>query len=138
MALPLFLDTNVIARHVFGDNPIQSPKATAFFQRIEQGEVEARITDTVILETIYVLQRLYHVPRTDIRDAINGVLKLPGIRLANKQRVRQALDLYVNTPTLSWADSFHAVLTQRLGLPGIVSFDRGFDRVPGLARVEPS
>ena len=138
MATPVFLDTNIIVLHILSNDPIQSPLATAYFQRIEQGEIEARLTDTVILETVYVLQRLFHVPRPDIRDAINGILKFPGIRLANKQRVREALDLFVNTPTLSWADSFHAVMTQRLGLAGIVSFDRGFDRVPGLKRIEPS
>lgn len=138
MDAPVFLDTNILVLHVVGNDPVQSPKATAYFRRIEQGEIEAHLIDTVIIETIYVLQRSFRVPRAEIRDAINGILKFPGIRLANKQLVRDALDLFVQTPALSWADSLHAVTAQRLGLAGIVSFDKGFDRAPGLNPIEPT
>lgn len=34
-------------------------------------------------------------------------------------------------------DAYHAVLMERFKLDEIVSFDRGFDRVTGLRRVEP-
>jgi predicted nucleic acid-binding protein len=132
------LDTNVLIRHVTRDNLILSPLATAYFGRIERGEVEARITDTVVLETVYVLESVYKVPRPDIRDQLVYLLELPAIRYPGRKRVREIFDLYVNRPSLSFADCLHAVLVIRQGLGGIVSFDRGFDRVPGLTRFEPS
>lgn len=138
MAGPVLLDTNILLRHILADHPDHSPKATAYFQRIEQGNIEAQLTDTVIFETVYVLQRLHRVPRADIRDALLEILKFSHIRLANKRALRQVFDLYVNTPALSYADCYHAVLVTQRGLAGLVSFDRKFDRVQGLTRLEPN
>jgi len=38
---------------------------------------------------------------------------------------------------LSFVDAYLAVLTQQQRLPELVSFDRNYDRVPGIRRVEP-
>jgi predicted nucleic acid-binding protein len=54
-----------------------------------------------------------------------------GIKQGNK-----VFNLHV-TSNFSFADAYHAVLMGRLNIPEIVSFDRGFDRVPGITRVEP-
>ena len=45
-------------------------------------------------------------------------------------------DLYMDL-NISFADAYHAVLMQRGRLNQIVSFDKGFDRVPGIKRMEP-
>ncbi|WP_407079795.1 type II toxin-antitoxin system VapC family toxin [Candidatus Hakubella thermalkaliphila] len=45
-------------------------------------------------------------------------------------------DLYVEL-NLSFADAYHAGLMQQNKLNQIVNFDKGFDRVPELERVEP-
>jgi predicted nucleic acid-binding protein len=37
----------------------------------------------------------------------------------------------------SFADSYHAVLIESLRLREIISFDRDFNRIPTLTRVEP-
>jgi predicted nucleic acid-binding protein len=138
MSEVVLLDTNILLRHILADPPDHTPRATAYLQRIEQGDAQARLTDTVIFETVYVLQSLHRVPRPDIRDAILTILRLSHIRLSSKRMLREVFDLYVSTPSLSYADCYHAVLTKRLGLAAIVTFDRKFDRVPGLVRVEPA
>jgi hypothetical protein len=53
-----------------GDDPEQSPRATAYLQRIEQGQLRVRIADTVIFETVFTLQRSYHQPKSKIREAL--------------------------------------------------------------------
>ena len=136
--MPLaFIDTNVFIRHLTQDHPVHSPQATAFFARIERGELRARIADTVVFETVFTLQKHYGATRTELRDALLPLLELSGIVLPGKQRLRRAFDLYVEH-NLSFGDAFHAALVEQLKLKEIVSFDRGFDRVPGLRRVEPS
>ncbi len=92
----------------------------------------------VVFETVFVLERFYQMPRADIHDHLVPLLELPAIRYSGRRRVREFFDLYVNRPALSFADCLHAVLVMRQGLAGIVSFDRGFDRVPGLNRLEPT
>ena len=138
MAGAPLLDTNVLIRHFMTDSPTLSPLATAYLRRIERGEIEARITDTVVFETVYVLESVYRVPRPDIRDHLLSVLDLGAIRYSGRRRVHEIFDLYVNRPSLSFADCLHAVLVMRQEFSGIVSFDRGLDRVPGLVRVEPA
>jgi predicted nucleic acid-binding protein len=131
-----FLDTNILLRHVLGDHPEHSPRATAFLERVERGELTVRTANTVIFETVFTLQRQYRRPRDKIRDAILPLIELPGIVLPNKRRFRRVFELYLDL-NLSFADVYHAVLMEQLGLDEIVTFDRGFDRVPGIRRVEP-
>ncbi len=135
MALP-FLDTNVLLRHLRQDLPEQSERATAYLERVEQGQLQVRTADTVIFETVFTLQRTYRQPKQAIRDAVLPLIELPGIILPAKRRFRRVFDLYVNL-NISFADAYHAVLMEKLKLTEVVSFDREFDRVPGLQRLEP-
>ena len=132
-----FLDTNIFLRHLCADHPDHSPRATAFLARIERGELKAHTADTVIFETVFTLQRLYKQPKPAIRDALLPLIDLPGIVLPGKRRFHTVFDLYVRL-NLPCADAYHAVLAEHLGATKIVSFDRDFDRVPNLAREEPS
>lgn len=135
MALP-FLDTNVFLRHLMADHPDHSPRARTYFEKIERGELQARTSETVVFETVYTLQRHYRVDRGQIRASFLPLLELPGIILPGKRRLRRVFDRYVSL-NISLADAYHAVLVHSLKLDGIVSFDRDFDRIPGLRRVEP-
>jgi len=135
MALP-FLDTNILLRHLLQDHPEQSPRATAYLARIELGEIKVRTADTVVFETVFTLQRQYGHPKAAVRDNLLPLLELPGIVLPGKRGLRKVFDLYVER-NLSFIDAHHVVLMQQLGLDHIVSFDKQFDRVPGVTRVEP-
>jgi predicted nucleic acid-binding protein len=134
--MALFLDTNVLVRHLTQDSAELSPRATSFLQRLERGELTVRIADTVVFETVFLLERRYRRPRPDIAEAVMALLALPAIELPDKQRIAQAFDLYLNS-RLSFADAYHVVIMEQLGIEEVVSFDRDFDRVPGIRRVEP-
>jgi predicted nucleic acid-binding protein len=135
MALP-FLDTNVLLRHLLQDHPQQSPPSTTYLARVERGEIKVRTADTVVFEAVFTLQRQYGVPKKEIRDNLLPILELPGIVLPGKRRLRKVFDLYVDL-NLPFADAYHVALMQRLGLRQIVSFDKEFNRAPGVTRVEP-
>jgi predicted nucleic acid-binding protein len=135
MALP-FLDTNIFVRHLTQDHPDQSPRATAYLGRIERGELQVRTFDTIVFETVYVLQHSYQQPKAAIRDALLPLLELPGIVLPGKRRFRRVFDYYVDR-NISFADAYHVVLMERLKMSEAVSFDREFDRIQGITRVEP-
>ena len=132
-----FIDANIFLRHFTQDHPDHSPRATAFLGRVEAGDERARTADTVVFETVFLLERTYHEPRTKIRDILLPLLLLPSLVLRNKRRMRRAFRLYVTYSKLSFADCFHAVIYEQEGLSSIVSFDQGYDQVPGLTREEP-
>jgi len=133
---PAFLDTNILLRHVLQDIPHQSPRATALIGRIEAGEVRVRLTETVVFETVFSLQRTYKRKPHAIREALLPILEMPGVSLPQKARFRRAFDLYVGQ-NLPFADAYHAALMGDLGLREIYSFDEDFDRISGITRLEP-
>ena len=133
---PAFLDTNVLLRHLLQDDPRQSPRATALIGRIETGEVRVRLTETVVFETVFTLQRTYKRRPDAIREALLPILELPGVSLPQKARLRRAFATYADQH-LPFADAYHAVLMSDLGLSEVYSFDEDFDRISGITRLEP-
>jgi predicted nucleic acid-binding protein len=131
-----FLDTNILLRHLLGEEPTQSPRATAYVRAIEQGLRQAHISDIVIFEAVFTLEGGYRRSKAEIRSAVLSLVELPGIVLAGKRKFREVFDLYVER-NISFADAYHVVMMQKLGLSKIISFDRDFNRVPTLQRVEP-
>jgi uncharacterized protein len=129
MAL-MFLDTSILLCHLLQDDPIHSPKASAFLKRIEEGAVKVRTSDTVIFETVFTLQKEYRQPKQAISDALLPLLELPGIVLPQKRRYRKVFSLYVER-NLPFDDAYHAVLMEHLNLTEIVSFDADFDKRKG-------
>lgn len=134
MALP-FLDTNVLVRHFTQDNPLQSPRASTYLEQIEDGNRRVRTEPTVIFETVYLLEKQYKIPRTVVRDGILALVDLPGIVMPRKRRIHDAFTFYIER-NLPFADAYHIAVMRAEGLNEIVTFDREFDRIAGIRRIE--
>jgi predicted nucleic acid-binding protein len=133
---PPLVDTSVLLRHFTGDNVDHSPRANALVARIAAEEVVVRVTDQVIFEAAFTLERTYKISKTEIRDALVDFIDLPAVLLPGKQLWPNIFDVYART-SLSIVDAYHAVTMLRLGITEIISFDRDFDRIPGITRIEP-
>lgn len=134
-ALPV-IDTNIFVRHVRQDHADHSARATAYLLRIRRGELVAKTSELVVFETVYVLQSVYRMSKSEIATVLLPIIVLPNLKIRNKARLHKALDWYVRY-NLSFVDAYLAVMTQQQRLPALVSFDRNYDRVPGIPRVEP-
>lgn len=135
MVLP-FLDTHVILRHLLADDPDQSPRATGLLMKVEEGSARVRTSDTVVFEAVSTLERRYRFAKRQISEALLPLLQLPGIVLPGKRRYDEAFSLYVELD-VPFADAYHAVLAKRSDEPQVIGFDRHFDRIPGITRIEP-
>lgn len=133
-----FLDTNVILRYITQDNPTQSQQAHRLMAQLDSGAVSVTTSDVVIIEAVYVLssRTTYNLSRSDIRSHLTRIISLRGLRLRAKQVHLRALDLYAST-NIDFADALIVAQMERSGLNTIISFDRDFDRISGIARVEP-
>jgi predicted nucleic acid-binding protein len=136
VASPPFLDANVLIRHFTADNPGQSPRASAFLTGLETGELRLQVPEFVVFETIFTLERSYRRPKAAIRENVMGLLELPTIILRGKRLLRRAFDIYVEF-NISFGDAYDVALMEQRGVTEIVSFDRDFDRVAGITRIEP-
>ncbi|MYB84164.1 MAG: type II toxin-antitoxin system VapC family toxin [Chloroflexi bacterium] len=135
-----FLDTNVILRYLTGDDEAKAADCYRLFQRVQQGEEELFTSETVVSETAYVLSssRLpYQLTHEEIRERFLPILTLRGIRLPQKQVCLNALDIYAASPFFDFEDALAVAHMEHAGVTEIISYDRDFDRVPGIERVEP-
>jgi len=81
MKLPKkIVDANVILRFFLRDDEEQFGKAKAFLQRLEIGRDEALLTEIVFAEIIWVLSKVYGIPRNDIADKFSQVISYKGVK----------------------------------------------------------
>ena len=65
------------------------------------------------------------------------MLTLRGLKLPLKRVCLRGLDVYASSPALDFEDALAVAHMEQLGISRIVSYDRDFDRVAGLRRLEP-
>lgn len=135
----LFLDANVVIRHLTQDVPEQGKRARDLLKKVETGQLQVTILESAVAEIVYVLgsKRLYALPRERIRDDVGGMLALRGLRLAHKRACIEALELFAAHPALSFVDALNVARAFREKGAAIVSFDKDFDRISGITRQEP-
>lgn len=133
------LDTNIVVRHVTRDNPDQAARAQTLLENLRAGVVTALFPEAVLVEAIQVLSsaRLYGIPRGEIRGVLGELIRLRGVRMLNKRVYLRALELYETYRVLSFVDSLCAAYAELEQPPTVISFDHGFDRIPGITREEP-
>jgi predicted nucleic acid-binding protein len=135
---PPFVDADVIVRLITGDDPVKQAAARTFFDRVEAGELVVDTPVTTIADVAYVLAspKLYALPRAEVSAALGALVRLPAFRVANRRAVLRALDLF-GAARLDFGDAFIVASMEQAGAASVVSYDRDFDRVPGIAREEP-
>ncbi len=63
-------------------------------------------------------------------------INLPGLEIPDKKLIAQALKLFESL-NLDWADCLNAVLSRNLEIGEVYSYDRDFEKVSGIKRLEP-
>lgn len=96
----LAVDTNVIVRIVTNDDPEQSPRAIALFER-----ERVFLTRTVLLETEWVLRFSYQLSRETIASALRKVAGLQQVEIEMIGAVATALDWYEQG--MDFGDALH-------------------------------
>jgi len=93
------------------------------------------VTDAEVMQE--VLHRYVAIQRRDaIQPALDALLAVTDDVFAVERRdVERAKDLVLGSPTLSARDAVHVATMSRHGVERIMTFDAGFDAVPGLSRV---
>lgn len=133
-----FVDTNIFIRHLTNDVPEKARACLEMFQKAQRGEVTLTTTEAVITEAVYILssKQLYHLPREEIRKLLYPLLSLPGLKLTHRKVYLRALDLYATYP-IDFEDAVVVAQMERQGIAELYSYDRDFERIPGVTRVEP-
>ena len=135
-----FLDTNVFLRYLTRDDEAKAEACYRLFQRANQGEEDLFTCEAIITEVVYVLssnRAPYRLSHDEIRSRLMPLLTLRGLRIPQKRVYTRALDIYASLPSLDFEDALAVAHMERLGATEIVSYDKDFDLVTELQRLEP-
>jgi predicted nucleic acid-binding protein len=131
----ILVDSNIFMYAAGAKHPHRAA-SVAFIEKVAGGKVNAAINAEILQEILYRYRSLGRWDEGRLvydgaRTLFEHVLPVNGdvIDLA-----RRMLDEY---PWLGARDAVHAAAVEGYGLKGICSFDRVFDRIHGLRRVEP-
>jgi predicted nucleic acid-binding protein len=127
-----FVDTNILIRHLTGDPPAMAARATAYIAN----ESELLLTDLIVAETVYVLESVYEVPRTQIAEAMRSLVGFASVITVDPALLLRTLEIY-ETDGVDFADSYLVACAESTGVNRVASFDRSIDRVGTIERVEP-
>jgi predicted nucleic acid-binding protein len=139
-----FIDTNVFLRYVTTPETEEQRRkhdaSEALLQRVSLGEESVITTESVIAEILFVLcsPRQYGVERGMAVDLVRPLLELSGLELPGKTMYLRALDIFRTHTQLDVEDAISVAFMERRGVNEIWSYDKDFDRVPDVVRLEPA
>ncbi|HHH40551.1 MAG TPA: type II toxin-antitoxin system VapC family toxin [Chloroflexi bacterium] len=131
-----FLDANVILRYLLNDLPAQADRAEALFVRVQRGEARVYLPEIALADVVWTLHRFYKRSREEIRSALLPFLGLEGLEMRDRATAIQALHLFADR-NIDFSDALIAAEMLQTGQAEIYSYDRDFDRIAGIRRVEP-
>jgi|AMFO01.1.fsa_nt_gi Predicted nucleic-acid-binding protein, contains PIN domain len=131
-----YLDANIVLRYLTDEPWDMAQEAAALFAAAERGEVQLLLDELTVAEVVWVLASFYKLHREAIRDGLTSFLANEGIVMDDKRGVLLALTLYAKW-NVDFVDALLSVHMQRTGVPDLVSFDKHFDRLPGVRRRTP-
>ncbi len=111
------VDTNVVVRLLTRDHEVQFRHAERCF-----ADGDVFLPDSVLLETVWVLDSAYSFDEARIATALRHLLGLPNVRVADQGLIASALQWYERG--LDFADALHLAASQQA--KRLRTFDRDF------------
>ena len=133
------IDTNIIIRYLTKDDPVKAAACHRLIHDVKTGKDRAETTESVIAEAVYILSssKHYNLSHDDVVTNLAPVVQLRGLTVPRKRILLRALALYKQYRHLDFEDCINATTVQANSSSAIVSYDRGYDKIPGLTRQEP-
>jgi len=130
------IDANIILRYLTNDVPEQAKKTELLLKKVEAGNETVFLPDIILADIIWILEGYYKQTRDDIRNWIVALLSLKGLIFSDKDIALVSLDIY-SSKSVDWSDAFTAAQMLKRNVNKIYSFDRHFDKIDGIIRIEP-
>ena len=128
------LDTNVLVRYLTQDDPDQAARATRVVEQELTEGMPGFVGLVVLVETAWVLQRLYSASPEEVRETVSDLLGSSAIVVEHRDVVARALAIS-KQGSCDFADAVITASAFNAGCDKVVSFDRGAIRA-GMTLVQ--
>jgi len=134
----LYIDSNVFLYPIVYDSEfiVEAKKAKDFLFKIAQGDVEACTATITWDEIAWVVRKLFgfELSAEESRKFLAFPnLKLLGVKKSTVFKAQELVEKYKMKPR----DAIHAATALENKITEIVSFDKDFDEVKEIKRIEP-
>ena len=116
------LDINAIVRVLTEDDEIQAKKVQTIINNAELNERKILILSEVVIETVWVLESVYHCSPEEISMLIENLLAAPTFYLPDSTVIRKAIKTFKNDG--DFADLLIVGLAKHYQAEKLFSFDR--------------
>ena len=125
------LDTNVLARFLVQDDPVQAPRARAFLlEALETGSL-CFVSDIVLCELVWVLDRCFEFRPEEIQHALRQLLLARQLTFSSLDLFQRALAAYEEGRG-DFADYLIREHGRESGSTHMVTFDKDLLEEPGF------
>ena len=120
------------------DDPDKHERTLDLFERAQSGKIDLITSEAIVAETILVLTsaRLYGASRETVAQSLLGLLSIHNLHMDHKDIVLAALERYA-TSRVAFVDCLCIEYALRQASGIVFTYDRGFDLVPDIHRLEP-
>jgi len=125
------LDTNVLVRYLAQDDAIQSAKATEVIERRLTTKNPGFVSIVAMVETVWVLDRAYGLPKREIAAAVERILQTEVLVVENEQEVFASM-IALKEGRGSFSDAIIAALGAKAGCSCTLTFDQKALRMSGF------
>ena len=131
-----FVDTNILIRFLTNDIPQKADACEKIFKKAVEKKEIIFTTDLVIAEIIWVLESFYELEKEEIQPKVEKILNTPNLVCPNKNLILRALALY-REKNIDYIDAYNALILKEKGINELYSYDKDYDRIDWLTRLEP-
>lgn len=135
---PRFVDANIFIRFLTKDDLLKAEKCFRLFQEAERRKVLLITSKSILAEVVHILssKALYALSPKKIRELLEPVITLKGWKIKWKKEFLLALEIYAEK-NIDFEDALAAAAMRTQEIETIYSYDRHFDRLNWVKRIEP-
>ncbi|RPH48307.1 MAG: type II toxin-antitoxin system VapC family toxin [Desulfobacteraceae bacterium] len=119
------IDTNALISFVTDRNPDQQKKIAPLFESAAHMKALILCHQYVLTEFIYVMDRVYHVPKDEIGRMIADFADMPGVEVLHEIDFKSVLSCWPD-PIPDFGDAVIATICKITRRSTIVTFDQKF------------
>jgi len=117
------IDTNVLIRFLAKDDDQQAEIVYRLFKKAESSKETLFVPITVVLETVWVLESVYNIPRQEILDSINELLLMPILEFEAQSAIINFVS-YAKATKIDLSDILIAHSALSAGCECLLTFDK--------------
>lgn len=117
------LDTSVILRFLTGDSTEKKEKFKKLIKDTTSGKGTLLVPLIVIIEMVYVLEKIYGIKKEEVRVKVESLLTLPSVEIESEDVVLESLRIYAEE-NLKFGDAMVLAKSTTSGIKPVYTFDK--------------